>query len=189
MTGTKTLTLKKRKTTPAANHKRMSVQSLKTLTPNPHSRMTTAPLRPQFHQPQQPTTIPHRHQLTKRVDVAQPRALTSARHSVPATDLAAQPAASTTARPTPAADKPPTTDASQIISRSSSHTVFLMCALPHLCDIRRVNGAAKGKFRAAIPPVEIHCSPGSARNKSVRMPLVGLSLRLMPPSAAGPSSG
>ena len=40
-------------------------------------------------------------------------------------------AASTTAKPTPMADKPPITDANHTISRSSSHKVFHMCALPH----------------------------------------------------------
>jgi hypothetical protein len=48
----------------------------------------------------------------------------------------AQAAANATAKPTPTIDKPPITDASQSASRSSSHTVFHMCVLPHLCDRR-----------------------------------------------------
>ena len=57
MMGRKTVTLKKRKTTLAANHKRMSVQSLKTLTPNPHPSNNNDPAPAPGRQPQQPTTM------------------------------------------------------------------------------------------------------------------------------------
>jgi hypothetical protein len=51
-------------------------------------------------------------------------------------------AASTTAKPTPMADKPPITDANHTISRSSSHKVFHMCALPHSIRQLKINGTS-----------------------------------------------